>query len=108
DVRAELAAANDEIAAANEEIAALEDENAALAEDLGGSEDFAAALDEVLGTGATAADSLYECSVTAYEFILNFLNTGNADTGQAQAVDDRCISAEDNYNAFIDALNGLQ
>ena len=104
----DLAAANDEIAAANDEIAALEEENAALSEDLTGSEDFAAALDEVLGTGQTAADSLYECSVTAYEFILNYLNSNNPDPGQAQAVDDRCLSAEDNYNAFITALNGIE
>ena len=103
----DLAAANDEIAAANDEITALEEENAALGEDLTGSEDFAAALDEVLGTGQTAADSLYDCSVTAYEFILNYLNSNNPDPGQAQAVDDRCLSAEDNYNAFITALNGL-
>lgn len=104
----DLAAANDEIAAANDEITALEEENAALGEDLTGSEDFAAALDEVLGTGQTAADSLYDCSVTAYEFILNYLNSNNPDPGQAQAVDDRCLSAEDNYNAFITALNGIE
>lgn len=107
-VQTRLATANDEIAAANDEIAALEEENAALGEDLTGSEDFAAALDEVLGTGQTAADSLYECATTAYEFILNYLNSNNPDQGQAQAVDDRCLSAEDNYNAFITALNGIE
>jgi hypothetical protein len=96
-----------EIEAANEEIVELEDQNASLSEQLGQSEEFAAALDGVLGAGQTAADTLYECATTAYEFILNFLNTGNADQGQAQAVDDRCVSAEDNYNAFNAALNDL-
>ena len=61
----------------------------------------------MLSTGVTAADSLYDCSVTAYEFILNGLKSGNFDPGQAQAVDDRCLSAEDNYNAFNTALNEL-
>jgi hypothetical protein len=96
-----------EIEAANEEIVELEDQNASLSEQLGQSEEFAAALDGVLGTGQTAADTLYECATTAYEFILNFLNSGAADPGQAQAVDDRCVSAEDNYNAFNAALNDL-
>jgi septal ring factor EnvC (AmiA/AmiB activator) len=96
-----------EIEAANEEIAELEDQNASLSEQLGQSEEFAAALDQVLGAGTTAADSLYECAVTAYEFVLNSLNSGVPDVGQAQAVDDRCLSAEDNYNAFNAAINDL-
>jgi Tfp pilus assembly protein PilO len=96
-----------EIEAANEEIAELEDQNASLSEQLGQSEEFAAALDQVLGAGTTAADSLYECAVTAYEFVLNSLNSGVPDVGQAQAVDDRCLSAEDNYNAFNAAINEL-
>jgi hypothetical protein len=97
-----------EIEAANEEIAELEDTNESLSQQAGQSEEFAAALNEVLGTGSTAADALYQCATTAYDFILNFLNSGNADPGQAQAVDDRCLSAEDQYNVFIDALNQLE
>jgi hypothetical protein len=107
-VEGDLREANTEIEAANEEITELEDTNESLSQQAGQSEEFAAALNDVLGTGQTAADSLYQCSVTAYEFILNFLNSGNADPGQAQAVDDRCISAEDQYNVFIDALNQLE
>lgn len=99
--------ANTEIDAANEEIEELNARVEDLSQQLGQSEEFAAALDEVLGSGQTAADTLYECATTAYEFILNFLESGNADPGQAQAVDDRCISAEDNYNAFNAALNDL-
>ena len=101
-------AKDDEIEAANEEIADLEDTNESLSEQAGQSEDFAAALNEVLGTGQTAADALYQCATTAYDFILNFLNSGAADQGQAQAVDDRCLSAEDQYNVFLDALNQLE
>lgn len=104
----ELRLANDEIDAANEDIADLEANLDAIGGELTDVEDFAAALDEVLGTGTVAADSLYDCSVTAYEFILNFLDTGTPDVGQAEAVDDRCFSAEDNYNAFIDALSQLE
>ncbi|HUF83264.1 MAG TPA: hypothetical protein VMQ81_01600 [Acidimicrobiia bacterium] len=96
-----------EIEAANEEIAELEDQNASLSEQLGQSEEFAAALDGVLGTGVTAADTLYDCAVTAYEFVLNSISAGVPDVGQAQAVDDRCLSAEDNYNAFNAAINEL-
>jgi len=107
-VKNDLNSANTEIEAANEEIAELEDTNESLSQQAGQSEEFAAALNEVLGNGATAADALYQCSVTAYEFILNFLNSGNADPGQAQAVDDRCFSAEDQYNVFLDALNQLE
>jgi uncharacterized protein HemX len=97
-----------EIEAANEEIAELEARAEDLSEQLGQSEEFAAALDQVLGAGRTAADSLYDCSVTAYETIINVANAGGVlDPGQAQAVDDRCLSAEDNYNAFNAALNEL-
>jgi chromosome segregation ATPase len=106
-VESDLNSANTEIEAANEEITELEDQNASLSEQLGQSEEFAAALDQVLGAGTTAADSLYECAVTAYEFVLNSLNSGVPDVGQAQAVDDRCLSAEDNYNAFNAAINEL-
>lgn len=104
----DLNSAQTEIEAANEEIAELEATNESLSEQAGQSEEFAAALNEVLGNGATAADALYQCSTTAYEFILNFLNAGNPDPGQAQAVDDRCLSAEDQYNVFLDALNQLE
>jgi hypothetical protein len=98
---------NTEVEAAEEEIGELNTRVEDLSQQLGQSEEFAAALDAVLSTGVTAADSLYDCSVTAYEFILNGLNSGNFDPGQAQAVDDRCLSAEDNYNAFNTALNDL-
>jgi len=104
----DIRAKDDEIEADNEEIADLEDTNESLSEQAGQSEDFAAALNEVLGSGATAADALYQCATTAYDFILNFLNSGAADQGQAQAVDDRCLSAEDQYNVFLDALNQLE
>jgi uncharacterized protein HemX len=107
DTRQELALANDEIAAANDEVAELEDFNAQLSEDLGLTEDFAAALDQVLGSGVTAADSLYECADTAYTFILNFLDSGNPDVGQAEAVDDRCANAQTNYDTFYAALDEL-
>jgi hypothetical protein len=104
----ESASKDDEIAAANEEIEELNARVEDLSAQLGQSEEFAAALDGVLSTGVTAADSLYDCSVTAYEFILNGLQNGGVfDQGQAQAVDDRCLSAEDNYNAFNAALNDL-
>lgn len=106
-VERNLRDANIEIEAANEEVAELEDQNTSLSEQLGQSEEFAAALDQVLGAGTTAADSLYDCAVTAYEFVLNSLNSGVPDVGQAQAVDDRCLSAEDNYNAFNAAINDL-
>ena len=97
-----------EIQAANEEIDELNARVEDLSAQLGQSEEFAAALDQVLGSGRTAADSLYECSVTAYEFIINGLESGNFDPGQAQAVDDRCFTAEDNYNAFLNALSELE
>lgn len=106
-VKKDLNGAQTEIEAANEEIAELEETNESLSEQAGQSEEFAAALNEVLGTGATAADALYQCATTAYEFILNSIDSG-LDPGQAAAVDDRCLSAEDQYNVFLDALNALE
>jgi hypothetical protein len=106
-VRRDLNESNIEIEAANEEIDELNARVEDLSQQLGQSEEFAAALDQVLGSGQTAADSLYECAVTAYEFVLNSINSGVPDVGQAQAVDDRCLSAEDNYNAFNAAINDL-
>jgi hypothetical protein len=107
-VERDLRDANTEIEAANEEIDELNTRVEDLSQQLGQSEEFAAALDQVLGSGATAADALYGCATTAYQFILNGLNAGGVfDPGQAQAVDDQCLSAEDQYNVFLDALNQL-
>ena len=107
-VERNLRDANIEIEAANEEIDELDTRVEDLSQQLGQSEEFAAALDQVLGTGATAAESLYGCATTAYQFIINGLNAGGVfDPGQAQAVDDQCLSAEDQYNVFLNAINEL-